>query len=106
MAEDAEILVERRGAAGVITLNRPKALNAVTHAMVRALDRQLREWAADPAIIQVVVTAAGERAFSAGGDIRHLYELIRGGGREEALAFWREEYRLNNFIKHYPKPYV
>ena len=72
---EIEILFERRGAAGLVTLNRPKALNAVTHGMVRALRAQLDDWADDPAITRVVITAAGERAFSAGGDIRALYDL-------------------------------
>ncbi len=103
---EAEILFERRGAAGLVTLNRPKALNAVTHGMVRALAGQLADWAADPAVSRVVVSAAGERAFSAGGDIRALTDLGTTGRHDEALAFWREEYILNAAIKHYPKPYV
>ncbi|MEP7032267.1 MAG: enoyl-CoA hydratase/isomerase family protein, partial [Pseudolabrys sp.] len=103
---DAEILFERRGAAGVITLNRPKALNAVTHAMVLALREQLAQWADDPAITRVVMTAAGERAFSAGGDIRALYDLGKAGRESEALQFWRDEYPLNVTIKNYRKPYV
>src|SRR4051812_18194575 len=102
----SEILFERRGAAGIVTLNRPKALNAVTHDMVRALARQLEAWANDPAVTRVVITAAGERAFSAGGDIRALYELGRAGRQAEALTFWRDEYPLNIAIKRYPKPYV
>src|SRR5438309_3159585 len=106
MNSTPEILFERRGAAGIITLNRPKALNAVTHDMVRALARQLGEWQHDGAVTRVVITAAGERAFSAGGDIRALYELGRAGRQAEALIFWREEYPLNALIKRYPKPYV
>jgi enoyl-CoA hydratase len=101
-----DILFERRGAAGVVKLNRPDALNAVTHAMVRALTEQLRVWETDPAITRVVVTAAGGRAFSAGGDLRALYDLGRAGRYEEALGFWRDEYRLNAVIKRYRKPYV
>jgi enoyl-CoA hydratase len=101
-----EILFERRGAAGIVTLNRPQALNAVTHGMVRALRAQLEDWRHDPAVTRVVVTAAGERAFSAGGDLRRLYDLGRAGQHEEALDFWRDEYALNAAIKHYPKPYV
>jgi enoyl-CoA hydratase len=100
------ILFERRGAAGLVTLNRPEALNAVTHAMVRALTEQLAAWEADPAITRVVVTAAGGRAFSAGGDLRALYDLGRAGRYDEALQYWRDEYRLNAFIKRYRKPYV
>jgi enoyl-CoA hydratase len=101
-----DILFARRGAAGIVTLNRPKALNAVTHEMVRALARQLDAWAADGAVTRVLVTAAGERAFSAGGDIRALYELGKAGRQAEALTFFREEYTLNAAIKRYPKPYV
>ena len=101
-----KILFERRGAAGIVTLNRPAALNAVTHGMVRALRAALEDWRDDPAVTRVVVTAAGERAFSAGGDLRRLYDLGRAGQYEEALDFWRDEYALNAAIKHYPKPYV
>lgn len=103
---ETEISFERRGAAGIVTLNRPKALNAVTHDMVRALARQLDAWRNDPAIARVVITAAGERAFSAGGDIRALYEFGRAGRQAEMLTFWRDEYPLNVAIKRYPKPYV
>src|SRR3954469_1497476 len=102
----SEILFEGRGAAGIVTLNRPKALNAVTHDMVRALARQLEAWANDAAVTRVIITAAGERAFSAGGDIRALYELGRAGRQAEALTFWRNEYPLNALIKRYPKPYI
>jgi len=103
---DDELLFERRGAAGIVTLNRPQALNAVTHGMVRALRARLKDWRDDPAVTRVVVTAAGERAFSAGGDLRRLYDLGQAGQHEEALDFWRDEYALNAAIKHYPKPYV
>ena len=101
-----EILFERRGAAGLVTLNRPQALNAVTLGMVRALTRQLQAWLLDPSITRVVVTAAGGRAFSAGGDIRVLYEAGTAGRYDAMLAFYGEEYVLNTIIKHYPKPYV
>jgi enoyl-CoA hydratase len=101
-----EILFERRGAAGLVTLNRPQALNAVTLGMVRALARQLEEWRYDPAVTRIVVTAAGGKAFSAGGDIRALYDAGTGGHYDDMLAFYGEEYALNSVIKHYPKPYV
>lgn len=101
-----EILFERRGAAGLVTLNRPKALNAVTHSMVKALRAQLDAWADDNAVTRVVVMGAGERAFSAGGDIRALYDLGKAGRHDEALQFWRDEYPLNAAIKNYRKPYV
>jgi enoyl-CoA hydratase len=102
----SDILFERRGAAGIVTLNRPQALNAVTHEMVRALGAALAQWSGDPAVTRVIITAAGERAFSAGGDIRALYELGKAGRHEEALAFWWDEYRLNTAIKRSPKPYI
>jgi enoyl-CoA hydratase len=101
-----DILFERRGAAGLITLNRPQALNAVTHDMVRALRAQLDGWGRDPAIKRVVICAAGGRAFSAGGDIRALYDLAQAGRHAEAQQFWRDEYPLNVAIKNFRKPYV
>jgi enoyl-CoA hydratase len=106
MSSEPEILFERRGAAGIVTLNRPQALNAVTHGMVRALRARLDQWREDPSVSRVVVAAAGGRAFSAGGDLRALYDLGRAGRYEEACDFWRDEYALNAAIKHYPKPYV
>lgn len=105
-ASDSDILFERRGAAGLITLNRPQALNAVTHGMVLALRAQLDAWGDDPAITRVVIRAAQGRAFSAGGDIRALYDLGKASRRHEALQFWRDEYPLNAAIKSFRKPYV
>lgn len=106
MTSDPEILFERRGRAGIVTLNRPRALNAITYGMVRSLRDQLETWARDSAVTRVVITASGQRAFSAGGDIRILHDLGRAGRQQEALPFWRDEYRLNALIKSYPKPYV
>jgi enoyl-CoA hydratase len=106
MTGEPEVLFERRGAAGLITLNRPQALNAVTLEMVRALRRQLDAWRDDPAITRVIIMGAGDRAFSAGGDLRQVYESGRNGRQQEALIYWREEYALNTVIKYYPKPYV
>ena len=101
-----EIHVSRRGAIGHILLDRPKALNAVTLTMVRAISWALDEWRADAAVKAVVVEAVGEKAFSAGGDIRQLYEQGRAGDHNAQLEFWREEYILNERIRAYPKPYV
>lgn len=106
MAAEPEFLFARRGTAGLVTLNRPQALNAVTHGMVRALTRQLLDWRADSAVTCVVIAAVGNRAFSAGGDIRALTDLGRAGRYDEMLLFWREEYSLNAIIKTYPKPYI
>ena len=106
MNSEPEILFERRGTAGLVTLNRPQALNAVTLIMVRALRAQLDTWRDDPAVTRVVISGAGGRAFSAGGDLRQVYDLGRTGRQDEALIYWREEYALNTIIKRYPKPYV
>jgi len=103
-AED-EILFEHRGAAGLVTLNRPRALNALTHDMCVRMKAKLEEWAGDNSVRTIVVQGAGDRAFCAGGDIRTLYESGRAGG-SYPREFYRDEYRLDAAIKHYPKPYV
>ena len=101
-----EILFEAAGGVGLVTLNRPQALNALTLDMVRALDAQLRVWAVDPGIRCVVIQGAGDRAFCAGGDIRALYDSGKSKSDTLTADFYREEYRLNRLIKRYPKPYV
>jgi enoyl-CoA hydratase len=106
MDESVDILCEKQGEAGIITLNRPRALNALNLTMVREMRRALDAWAKDPAVTRVVVQGAGEKAFCAGGDIRQLTDDLRAGRRDEALAFWREEYQLDIAIKRYPKPYI
>ncbi len=105
-AAEPEILCERRGAVGHVTLNRPKALNALTLVMVRDLRTALDAWATDAEVTCVVVTGAGERAFCAGGDIRQAHALGTSGRIDEARTFFREEYALNALIARYPKPYV
>lgn len=100
-----EVLFERKGALGLITLNRPKALNALTHPMCVAMKMQLDEWARDANVKTVAIRGAGERAFCAGGDIRALYESGRAS-TPYAVDFYRDEYRLNAAIKHFPKPYI
>jgi enoyl-CoA hydratase len=103
---DTETICEKIGHCGVLTLNRPKALNALTLTMVREITRVLDAWEEDREIRAVVVRGAGERAFCAGGDIRRLYEQGLAGEYEEQLAFWREEYQLDYRIKTFPKPYI
>jgi enoyl-CoA hydratase len=103
---DEDALVERRGRAGVIVLNRPKALNALTLAMVRLIAAALDEWEGDRAVDRVVMLGAGDRAFCAGGDIRRLYELGRASDHVAQRTFWREEYQLNRRMRTYPKPIV
>ena len=101
-----DILFDKRGAAGCVILNRPGALNAITHGMIKALSDALDDWRDDPSVTRVIVTANGDRAFSAGGDVRALYDLGRSGRQAEALTFFRDEYGLNAKIKRYPKPYI
>lgn len=103
MNSEPDILFDRRGAAGIVTLNRPKALNAITHDMVRKLAEKLGAWKDDGAVTRVIIRANGERAFCAGGDLR---EVTTRGKEEEALLFFRDEYLLNAAIKRYPKPYI
>jgi enoyl-CoA hydratase len=105
MSDDQEVLFEHRGALGLITLNRPKALNALTHEMCLAMKAQLDAWAKDDAVKAVVIRGNGHRAFCAGGDIRALYESGKAK-TPYALDFWRDEYILDATIKHYPKPYI
>jgi enoyl-CoA hydratase len=100
-----DILFEQRGHAGFVTLNRPEALNALNHGMVRGLARQLTEWAGDDSIRHVVVRGAGDKAFCAGGDIISLYEG-RKAGATDLTGFFSDEYLLNAQIKDYPKPYI
>ncbi|MFF3319849.1 enoyl-CoA hydratase/isomerase family protein [Streptomyces sp. NPDC003035] len=103
--DSPHVLVHTEGRAGFITLNRPKAINALTHAMVRRIDEALTAWEDDPAIGTVVIEGAGERGLCAGGDIRAIHDDARSGGRA-SVGFWRDEYRLNARIARYPKPYV
>lgn len=102
----SDILFEKRGKAGIVTLNRPKALNALTHPMCSALAAQLTAWAEDPDVAHVVITGAGEKAFCAGGDIRSIYDAKMAGEMEGLGEFFKEEYLLNAQIKAYPKPYI
>ena len=102
---DPEIVFSRLGGIGRVLLNRPKALNALTLDMCHALERRLREWANDDEIHAVVLRGAGERAFCAGGDIRHLYEAGKAG-EDYPYRFWADEYRLDVLIGDWPKPYI
>jgi enoyl-CoA hydratase/carnithine racemase len=98
-----EIAFDRIGKAGVVTLTRSKALNALTHGMVKALAAALTRWADESDVAVVVVKAEG-RAFSAGGDILDVYR--RGKAGEHPVGFFADEYRLNTLIESYPKPYI
>lgn len=101
----SEILFENRGPIGLATLNRPEALNALSLDMVAAFRARLAAWAGDASVAAVVVRGAGDKAFCAGGDVRAL--AARGPEHwRAAAAFFAEEYRLNQAIKRFPKPYV
>jgi len=103
-----EILFERRGAAALITINRPKALNALTLPMFHALDPQIAAWEADPEVTCIVVRGAGGKAFCAGGDVRAIAEEGRGlnGPDDLKRVFFRDEYRLIRRVHRLKKPYV
>ncbi|MFJ8942887.1 enoyl-CoA hydratase/isomerase family protein [Streptomyces sp. NPDC102395] len=100
------VLLRTRGRAAHLVLNRPKALNALSHTMVRRIDEALTAWEHDPAVETVVITGAGERGLCAGGDIRSIHADARDGDGSASAAFWHDEYRLNARIARYPKPYV
>ena len=104
--DQRDILCEPRGAAGMVTLDRPRALNALNLGMVRELAVALTRWEDDPDIARVVVSSTSEKAFCAGGDIRALHDLGKAGRQDEMLAFWGEEYVVNAHIHRYRKPYV
>ncbi|MEE8294105.1 MAG: enoyl-CoA hydratase/isomerase family protein, partial [Sphingomonadales bacterium] len=106
-----DILFINRGQIGLITLNRPKALNALNADMCRALREKLNAWAEDDTVKAVVIQGAGDKAFCAGGDVVALYKsgmAYRDGDQTslEWQRFFREEYRMNTVIKEFPKPYI
>ncbi|MBD0321960.1 MAG: enoyl-CoA hydratase/isomerase family protein [Aldersonia sp.] len=105
MSAEDDVLIEQRDGLGLITLNRPKAINALNYAMVKEITPVLEAWATDDAIRAVVVTGNGERGLCAGGDIVSIYHDAKDGG-SESHDFWRDEYILNAMIGRYPKPYV
>lgn len=100
------VLFRTTGRAAHIVLNRPRAINALNHEMVRRIDEALRRWERDADVETVVVTGAGERGLCAGGDIRAVHDDARDGDGAASAAFWRDEYRLNALIARYGKPYV
>jgi enoyl-CoA hydratase len=105
VVQTEEILVGAEGALRRLTLNRPKALNALTLGMTVIMTERLNAWASDPAVGAVMIDGAGERALCAGGDLRGLYDAAKAGTRFPQ-QFWADEYRLDLLIAHYPKPIV
>ena len=102
---EGDLIVRREGAAGIIRLNRPKAINAMTYEMSQGIDAALDRFEKDAAIAVVILEGAGERGLCAGGDIRGLYESSKAGG-DLGKRFWRQEYVMNARIAKYPKPYI
>lgn len=100
---NTEVGLERRGRCAILTLRRPAVLNALSHAMIRAIYGALQEWEADPQIEAVIVRGEG-RAFSAGGDVARVCSDVREGN--SPLGFFADEYRLNARIKVFSKPYI
>lgn len=105
MNHEDPVLLHTEGRVRHITLNRPRALNALNHAMVLHMARALDSAERDASVVAVLLTGAGERGLCAGGDIRSIREDALAGGRT-SLDFWRDEYRLNARIARFPKPYV
>ena len=101
-----DLTIRTAGRAGRITFTRPKALNALTHAMARAIHDALDGWRDDPAVALVIIDAEGDRAFCAGGDIAAVYHAGRAGDHQVGRDFFRDEYRMNAAIADFPKPIV
>ena len=101
----SDVLLEVSGGIGRITLNRPKAINALSHAMVQQIAPALAQWATDDSVDVVLLTGAGERGLCAGGDIVSIYHDAKDGG-SGSKDFWRDEYVLNAAIARFPKPFV
>ncbi|GFG55483.1 3-hydroxyisobutyryl-CoA hydrolase [Mycolicibacterium agri] len=105
MGENEDVLVSVDRGIGLISLNRPKAINSLTHSMISAISRALTEWRDDDAVKAVVLSGEGERGLCAGGDIVEVYNSARGD-HGIASSFWWDEYLMNAQIARYPKPYV
>ncbi|MDO5635150.1 MAG: enoyl-CoA hydratase/isomerase family protein [Micrococcus sp.] len=105
-AATEELLISREGHLGVIVLNRPKAINALTHGMVAGILEQLTAWQDDDDVAAVLIRGAGDRGLCAGGDIVSVYRSIQAEEFAEAEEFFRTEYRMNLLISDYPKPVV
>jgi enoyl-CoA hydratase len=103
MTTEPEIIARIENGVGRITLNRPRAIHALTHGMCEAMMAALSDWSSDPSVSSILIDHAGERGFCAGGDIRMIAESGAGDG-VDARAFFLAEYRLNDLLFHYPKP--
>jgi enoyl-CoA hydratase len=106
VAPDPSVIARRDRRIGRIVMNRPRALNALDLDMIRGIAAALEAWRDDPAVHAVVIEAAGDRAFCAGGDIRAIRRHALAGESGEIETFFREEYALNLLIARFPKPYI
>ncbi|MBN9213032.1 MAG: enoyl-CoA hydratase/isomerase family protein, partial [Microbacterium sp.] len=104
-SDDAVIARAWRGV-GHLTLNRPRAINALDLGMIRLLSAALDRWEHDTDVDLVLLDGAGDRGFCAGGDVRALHGFVVDGRVDEVHTFFREEYALNHRIATYPKPIV
>ena len=104
MSED--IFIRKSGYVGYITLNRPEVLNSLTYSMILSIENALIEWETDEGIALIIIDAEGDRAFCAGGDIQILYENGFNKNFAYGQKFWADEYRLNEKIANYKKPFV
>ena len=102
----ADIHFEVVGSAGKVLLDRPKALNALSHDMIRALIARLNRWRDDRAITHVVIASSTPRAFCAGGDIRFAREVILAGQHATADEFFRDEYLGDLAVAEFGKPVI
>ncbi|MEM8787966.1 MAG: enoyl-CoA hydratase/isomerase family protein [Pseudomonadota bacterium] len=101
-----DIHIRKEGRIGRITLDRPHALNALSYDMGLAIEAALDDWAGDDAVACVLIDAQGDRAFCAGGDLQLMYDSASAGDFDYGRRFWRDEYRMNAKVFHFPKPYI
>jgi enoyl-CoA hydratase len=101
-----DINIRKNGNIGHITLTREKILNALSHDMALQIEKALHDWSNDDGVKLVLIDAAGEKAFCAGGDVQDLYAKGKAGDYENGTNFWRDEYRLNALIADYNRPYI
>ncbi len=102
--EDRPIRTEELGSARIIVLDRPRALNALSQAMVDALAETLGNWRRDASVKSVILKGAGDRAFSAGADVRAMWAHARAGEYDAIEDYFAAEYALDLAIAIYPKP--
>ena len=102
----SDVIIRTEGLAGRITLNRPKALNALTWPMLLEIEKALDTWRDDDAVRLIIIDAKGDKAFCSGGDIAEMYATGKAGDYGYGQRFWRDEYRLNRKIHRYVKPIV